>query len=116
MPSSHQRYADWTPERIDSEIRYYADANLNLIYFEDIPNPPEPFLDLCDRYGLLFGNVQLFLVQCMLVVVTVVFAAAMTWTIFKLVDALMCVRVAKTEEIVGLDLTQHSESAYTLID
>jgi hypothetical protein len=24
--------------------------------------------------------------------------------------------VAKTEEIVGLDLTQHSESAYTLVD
>jgi Amt family ammonium transporter len=66
--------------------------------------------------GLLFGNAQLFLVQCMLVAVTVVFAAAMTWAIFKLVDALMCVRVAKTEEIVGLDLTQHSESAYTLVD
>jgi len=40
----------------------------------------------------------------------------MTWAIFKLVDTLMCVRVAKTEEIVGLDLTQHSESAYTLVD
>jgi Amt family ammonium transporter len=66
--------------------------------------------------GLLFGNAQLFIVQCMLVAVTVVFAAAMTWVIFKLVDALMCVRVAKTEEIVGLDLTQHSESAYTLVD
>jgi len=66
--------------------------------------------------GLLFGNAQLFIVQCMLVAVTVIFAAAMTWVIFKLVDALMCVRVAKTEEIVGLDLTQHSESAYTLVD
>jgi Amt family ammonium transporter len=66
--------------------------------------------------GLFFGNAQLFGVQCMLVAVTVVFAAAMTWAIFKLVDTLMCVRVAKTEEIVGLDLTQHSESAYTLVD
>ena len=37
-------------------MRYYAGANMNLIYFEDIPNPPEPFLELCDRYGILFGH------------------------------------------------------------
>jgi Amt family ammonium transporter len=66
--------------------------------------------------GLFFGGIQQFLVQCMLVVVTVVFAAAMTWILFKLVDALIGVRVEKNSEIVGLDLTQHSESAYTLID
>jgi Amt family ammonium transporter len=66
--------------------------------------------------GLFFGGMQQFLVQCMLVVVTVVFAAAMTWILFKLVDALIGVRVEKNCEIVGLDLTQHSESAYTLID
>jgi len=66
--------------------------------------------------GLFFGGAQQFLVQCMLVAVTVVFAAAMTWIIFKLVDALIGVRVEKTNEIVGLDLTQHSESAYTLVD
>ncbi len=48
---------DWDARRMESEIRYYAQANLNLIYFEDIPNPPEPFLSLCDRYGILFGNV-----------------------------------------------------------
>ena len=66
--------------------------------------------------GLLFGNPGLFLTQCMLVAVTIAFAAAMTWALFKLVDVLLCVRVAKTEEIVGLDLTQHSASAYTLVD
>lgn len=47
---------DWDARRMETEIRYYAQANLNLIYFEDIPNPPEPFLALCDRYGILFGN------------------------------------------------------------
>jgi len=66
--------------------------------------------------GLFFGGAQQFLVQCMLVVVTVVFAGAMTWLIFKLVDALIGVRVEKTKEIVGLNLTQHSESAYTMVD
>jgi exo-1,4-beta-D-glucosaminidase len=47
---------DWDTRRMETEIRYYAQANLNLIYFEDIPNPPSGFLELCDRYGLLFGN------------------------------------------------------------
>ena len=47
---------DWTPERIDAEIRYYAQANLNLIYFEDIANPPDFLLDACDRYGVMIGQ------------------------------------------------------------
>ena len=52
----------------------------------------------------------------MLVVVTALFAAAMTWILFKVVDALIGVRVEKKGEIVGLDLTQQSESAYTVIE
>ncbi|NLS90606.1 MAG: hypothetical protein GXX96_00280 [Planctomycetaceae bacterium] len=47
---------EWDTRRIDNEIRYFADANMNLIYFEDIPNPPDVFLEACDRYGVLFGN------------------------------------------------------------
>ena len=47
---------DWDAQRIEDEIRYFADANMNLIYFEDIPNPPDCFLEACDRHGVLFGN------------------------------------------------------------
>lgn len=47
---------DWDKNRMETEIRYFTQANLNLIYFEDIPNPPDEFLDACDKYGLLFGN------------------------------------------------------------
>ena len=47
---------EWTPERIDAEIRYYAQANLNLIYFEDIANPPDYLFDACDRYGVMIGQ------------------------------------------------------------
>ena len=46
----------WDAQRMETEIRYLTGANLNLVYFEDIPNPPDEFLDLCDRYGLMFGN------------------------------------------------------------
>jgi exo-1,4-beta-D-glucosaminidase len=47
---------DWDARRIENEIRYFADENTNLIYFEDIPNPPEVFLEACDRHGVMFGN------------------------------------------------------------
>ena len=47
---------DWTPERIDAEIRYYAGSNLNLIYFEDVANPPDWLFDACDRYGVMIGQ------------------------------------------------------------
>ena len=66
--------------------------------------------------GLLFGNMQQFLVQCLLVLVAVTYAAAMTWVLYKFVDALIGMRVEQKQEIIGLDLTQHSESAYTLVE
>lgn len=46
----------WDAKRMEAEIRYLAEANINLVYFEDIPNPPDVFLDLCDQYGVMFGN------------------------------------------------------------
>ena len=66
--------------------------------------------------GLLFGNPRLFFIQVLLIVVVPLFAAGMTWIIFKAVDALVGMRVEKQDEIVGLDLTQQSESAYTVIE
>jgi Amt family ammonium transporter len=52
----------------------------------------------------------------LLIVITPVFAAGMTWIIFRAVDALVGMRVGKRDEIVGLDLTQQSESAYTVVE
>jgi len=66
--------------------------------------------------GLLFGNIRQLLVQGLLVLVTVVFAVVMTWIIFKIVDALVCIRVTEKDETIGLDLTQQSEAAYTVIE
>ncbi len=66
--------------------------------------------------GLLFGNPKLFGIQFLLIIVVPLFAAGMTWIIFKAVDALVGMRVEKQDEIVGLDLTQQSESAYTVIE
>jgi ammonium transporter, Amt family len=48
--------------------------------------------------------------------VTIAFAAIMTFIIFKIVDAIIGMRVEEKNEIVGLDLTQQSEAAYTVIE
>jgi len=36
--------------------------------------------------------------------------------IYKLVDILIGVRVGEQEELMGLDLTQHRERAYTVLE
>jgi exo-1,4-beta-D-glucosaminidase len=47
---------EWDQKRIDIEVQYLTKANLNYVAFEDIPNPPDEFLEACDRYGLMFWN------------------------------------------------------------
>jgi Amt family ammonium transporter len=76
----------------------------------------EKAVNAAGNNGLFFGNAQQFLVQGALVLVTVIFAALMTWIIYKIVDALVGMRVEEKSEIVGLDLTQQSEAAYTVIE
>jgi len=66
--------------------------------------------------GLLFGNLHQFGVQALMLVVTVAFAAIMTFIIFKIVDAVIGMRVEERNEVIGLDLTQQSEAAYTVIE
>jgi Amt family ammonium transporter len=66
--------------------------------------------------GLLFGNLKLFLVQGLYLAVCIAYAVIMTWILFKFVDALFCMRVTRQDELVGLDLSQHHESAYTVLD
>ncbi len=39
----------------------------------------------------------------------------MTFIIFKIVDAVIGMRVEEKNEIIGLDLTQQSEAAYSVI-
>ena len=47
---------DWDEKRMESEVRYFAQANLNTISNEDLPAPPDEFLDACDRHGVLYWN------------------------------------------------------------
>jgi len=64
--------------------------------------------------GLLFGNAGQLWIQFVSVLVTCVFAFVMTVIILKILDWTIGLRVAHEEEVRGLDITQHSETAYSL--
>ncbi len=64
--------------------------------------------------GLLFGNPRQLGIQILAVVVTLVFAFVGAFILLKIVDAIVGLRVAEEDEVAGLDLSQHGETAYTL--
>ncbi|MFZ2385856.1 MAG: ammonium transporter [Candidatus Omnitrophota bacterium] len=66
--------------------------------------------------GLFFGNPKQFLIQAAAVAVTLVYSFVVSMIIYKIVDFVMGVRVSEKEEAIGLDLTQHHERAYTILE
>jgi ammonia channel protein AmtB len=60
------------------------------------------------------GNVGLLKAQFIAVGATIAFAAVGTAVILFVIKAAMGLRVTEDEERLGLDLSQHSESAYSL--
>jgi Amt family ammonium transporter len=66
--------------------------------------------------GLFYGNPRQFIVQLEATVLTMVFSFVASYILLKIVDRIVGLRVIEQEERIGLDLTQHRESAYTTID
>jgi Amt family ammonium transporter len=64
--------------------------------------------------GLIYGNPGLVVTQLIAVVCTIVFATVGTGVILLVLKAVMGLRVSEEEELMGLDLSQHTESAYVL--
>jgi Amt family ammonium transporter len=64
--------------------------------------------------GLLAGNPKQLGVQVVAVVVTLLLGFIMTTIILKVLDAIMGLRVTEEDEQAGLDLSQHSETAYAI--
>lgn len=66
--------------------------------------------------GLFYGNPGQFMTQLVAVGVTVAYSAVMTLIIYKAIDILIGMRVSEKDENIGLDLTQHHERAYTVLE
>ena len=72
---------------------------------------PELALDP-DNIGLIYGNPRLFLVTIVAIVFTIVWSAGMTFVLIKGISFFMPLRVSDREEAIGLDNTEHGETAY----
>jgi Amt family ammonium transporter len=66
--------------------------------------------------GLFYGNPASWGVQAQATLVSVVWAFGMSFAIFALLKATIGIRVSEKDEAIGLDITQHNEKAYTLIE
>ena len=72
---------------------------------------PELALDP-DNIGLIYGNPRLFLLTIAAIVFTIVWSAGMTFVLIKGISFFMPLRVSDREEAIGLDNTEHGETAY----
>lgn len=62
--------------------------------------------------GLFFGDTQLLVAQIISILVTVLVAVAGTLICIAIVRLFTTLRVEKREEQIGLDISQHNETAY----
>ena len=68
--------------------------------------------DAAQWNGLFFGDVHLLAAQLLSIVITIAYAAVMTFIIMTVLKKVMAIRVSPEEEALGLDISEHSEAAY----
>ena len=66
--------------------------------------------------GLFFGNAPQLMIQSIGIIAAILYSVIVTFVILKILDMAMGLRVTDEEEVIGLDITQHEESAYTILD
>lgn len=65
-----------------------------------------------DNIGILYGNPRLFWVTIVAILFTIAWSAGMSFFLIKLIGHFMPLRVSDKEEAIGLDDTEHGETAY----
>ena len=76
----------------------------------------QKIINAAGNNGLFFGNPSQFVTQAIGVLATMAYAVTVTFILLKVLNATMGLRVKDEDEVIGLDMTQHEESAYTLLD
>src|SRR5438105_6596712 len=64
--------------------------------------------------GLAYGNPGQLGIQAIAVAASIIYSAVMTFVILKLIDVFVGLRVPESEEVLGLDASQHREAAYQI--
>jgi ammonium transporter, Amt family len=63
--------------------------------------------------GVLYGNPRQILIQSAAILAAIVYSGIGSFILLKLIGFVMPLRATGTDESVGLDISQHSEEAYT---
>ncbi len=66
--------------------------------------------------GLFYGNPAQFIIQLKAVAITVAYSGVVSFVLLKLVDKIIGLRATEQSERIGLDLTDHRETGYTVLD
>jgi len=67
------------------------------------------------KLGLIEGESRVFIGQIVAVAVTWVFSIVGTFILLKVLDGVMGLRVNETDEVRGLDISQHGEEGYIFV-
>ena len=62
--------------------------------------------------GLIYGSGKLLLANVSAIVITIVFTSVVSFVIIKVIALFMPIRVTDREEAIGLDDSEHNETAY----
>lgn len=62
--------------------------------------------------GIIYGSAKLLLAQIEAILFTIVFSAVITFVLIKVIAFFMAIRVSNRAEAVGLDDSEHDETAY----
>ena len=76
----------------------------------------EKAINASGENGLFFGNPSLLGIQFISIVAVVAYSVTISYILLRLIDKLVGLRVGKAEETRGLDLSEHSEVGYALMD
>ena len=66
--------------------------------------------------GAIYGNYRQLIVQFIAVFATIIYSGIGTFLLFKLTEKLVGIRATDKHEAIGLDETQHGETAYNNFD
>ena len=66
--------------------------------------------------GLVAGNWHLLKIQVISTISAIVYSLIMTFVIIYILEKTMGVRVTKSQEVLGLDISQHGERGYHLLE
>lgn len=64
------------------------------------------------HFGLIYGNANLFLVMVAAILVTVIWSALVSFLLIRIIGHFMPIRVDERAEVIGLDDSEHEETAY----